>query len=156
MRQKLLTFFAALLCAANVWAQAFDPYSTPLTFEAEVAGAVVTYTIESGTLPTVEYKLNNGAWTTYSSPITLTNVGDKVSFRGNNATYRNSSGKNANFQCSQYCYIYGNIMSLVDATNYATNTTLTADYTFQKLFYDNMRIKNHASKALVLPATTLT
>ena len=131
-------------------------YTQPLTFEAMEAGATVTYSVSYGTLPEIEYSTDGSTWNTYSSAITLANVGDKVSFRGNNATYANSSHQNAHFECSEDCYLYGNIMSLVNKTEYASATELTEDYTFIRLFTGNTHIKNHASKELVLPATTLT
>ena len=143
MRQKLLTFFAAILCAASINAQV----DAPLTFEAVVAGATVNY---SGT-PTVQFSTDGTIWNDYSSAITLAAVGDKVSFRGNNSSY-----DGAYFECTNDCYIYGNIMSLVDATDYATATALTKNKTFRRLFYFNDKIKNHPTKDLVLPATTLT
>ena len=124
--------------------------ATPLTFEAMEAGATVTYTLQ-GTAP-IQYSLNGGAWTDYDGAITLAAVGDKVSFRGNNASYNSDDAK---FTCSADCYIYGNIMSLVNATNYATATTLEAESTFAYLFSGNAHIKNHATKDLVFPATTL-
>lgn len=131
----------------------------PLTFEAKTAGATVTFGIVTplGLEPAnvnIEYSLNDGAWTAYSDPITLTNVGDKVSFRGDNATYYYEY-KNNHFSCSDDCYIYGNIMSLVNSTNFTTTTTLTEGYAFNSLFKGNDKIYNHASKMLVLPATTL-
>ena len=46
-------------------------------------------------------------------------------------------------------------MSLVNATNYATATTLYSSKAFRLLFFYNDHIKNHPSKDLVLPATTL-
>lgn len=47
------------------------------------------------------------------------------------------------------------IMSLVNSTNFTTTTTLTEGYAFNSLFKGNDKIYNHASKMLVLPATTL-
>ena len=134
------------------------PEQIPLTFEAKTEGATVTFGgiyFDDPEPPTVEYSLNDGAWTTYTSAITLTNVGDKVSFRGNNTTYYYNY-QNYHFSCSEDCYLYGNIMSLVDSTGYADNKTLTSNYAFQQLFYNNAHIVNHPSKTLVLPATTLT
>ena len=125
---------------------------TPLTFEAKEAGATVTYTTQEGKL--IEYSTDGTTWTTYSTAITLANVGDKVYFRGNNENY-GTSAKKSQFSCSKDCYIYGNIMSLVDKTNYATTTSLTTDWTFRGMFYENTRIKNHPTKDLVLPATTI-
>ena len=134
------------------------PEQIPLTFEAKTAGATVTFGSIYSYGPesiSVEYSKNGGAWETYTEPITLTNVGDKVSFRGNNTTYYYNY-QNYHFSCSEDCYLYGNIMSLVDSTGYADAKTLTSDYAFQKLFYDNTHIVNHPSKTLILPATTLT
>lgn len=134
------------------------PEQIPLTFEAKTAGATVTFGSIYSYGPesiSVEYSKNGGAWETYTEPITLTNVGDKVSFRGNNTTYYYNCQNNP-FSCSKDCYLYGNIMSLVDSTGYADNKTLTSDYAFQQLFYNNTHIVNHPSKTLILPATTLT
>ena len=139
----------------------YDPDATPLTFEAKTAGATVTFTkTTSLTLNDLEYNVYDGdGWRTYTSgtAITLTNVGDKVSFRGNNAKYAVSPSYFSYFSCTGQCYIYGNVMSLIDANNYPTVTELTSDnaYAFCVLFYNNANIYNHVSKALVLPATTL-
>ena len=128
----------------------------PLTFEAKAAGAVVSFSSLMDTSPTIEFSKNGGAWTAYTEPITLTNVGDKVSFRGTNETYAQSTDKDSQFSCTKQCYVYGNIMSLIDEDNFATNTTLTKPYAFAGLFNGNTNIYNHADKALALPATTLT
>ena len=137
---------------------AVSPFSSePLTFEAMEAGATVTFT--KGTTPTnqIEYSTNGSTWTAYTSPVTLTNVGDKVYFRGNNAAYGGDDFSNCSrFSCSNDCCIYGNIMSLINPTDYVTTTVLTAENTFKYLFCDNSKIYNHSSKQLELPATTLT
>jgi hypothetical protein len=133
-----------------------DYLTIPLTFEAKVASTVVSFSSTMDTTPTIEYSLNGGDWTTYSSSITLTNVGDKVSFRGNNATYAISYYKYSSFSCTKDCYIYGNIMGLTSKEGFASATSLTENYAFCKLFYDNTHICDHASKTLKLPATTLT
>lgn len=128
----------------------------PLTFEAKEAGAVVKFNLISGVTGKVEYSTDGSSWSTYvpEQEITLTNVGDKVMFRGDNATYANLSNSST-FSCSKDCYIYGNIMSLIQSNGYATLTSLTERYTFQKLFEGNTHIVNHTNKPLVLPATTL-
>ena len=113
------------------------------------------------TAPTIEYSIDGGnTWNTYTSGITLTGRGAKVSFRGDNAAYAvqlSPAEKNAsNFSCTNDCYIYGNIMSLVSSTDFATANTLSETYTFYKLFSGNDRIYSNPSKTLVLPATTLT
>lgn len=131
------------------------PEQIPLTFEAKMAGAVVSFGRYYPDSPqpatvTIEYSKNGGEWTTYTSSITLDYVGDKVYFRGNNTTYYLNM-----FYCSGDCYLYGNIMSLISSEDYATATALTESYAFAGLFSLNSDIYNHASKKLVLPATTL-
>lgn len=126
----------------------------PLTFEAKTAGATVTFSKGSSFTGTVQYSTNGGrTWSDYSSAISLANVGDKVMFRGNNNVYY--SGSASKFNCSQDCYIYGNIMSLVSSTGYPTATTF-GNTAFREMFKGNSHLKSHATKHLILPATTLT
>ncbi len=60
-------------------------------------------------------------------------------------------------QCSDDCYVYGNIMSLIDKDSFSTITTLTASRTFESLFAGNEHIIHDPDGhgELVLPATTL-
>ena len=129
---------------------------TPLTLEAAEAGAQVTFTVKVAT--GVEYSRDGKTWSAYASatPITLDATGDKVMFRGTNAAYASSASNYSNISCTKDCYIYGNIMSLIKAEGFENETSLTADYTFTDLFYNNNKIKNHATKDLVLPATKMT
>ena len=114
----------------------YTELGTPLTFEATTSGTTVTFT-KAPTLPdlSIEYRKNSGAWTTYTSAISL-NSGEKVSFRGNNAAYATNvfSGYYSTFSCNKDCYIYGNIMSLISSTDYANAKTLSANLTFAFLF----------------------
>ena len=138
------------------------PEQIPLTFEAKAAGSTVTFIKGSNltSLNNLEYSTNDDPWTeyTYGNTIQLTNKGDKVSFRGNNNTYATgvASDNYCHFSCSGSCYVYGNIMSLInkDTNDYATNKTLEGTYAFCNLF-SSSNIYSHASKELVLPATTL-
>ena len=145
-----------------------DPLEEPLTFEAMDENVTITFTPGwNMTLP-IEYSINDGiTWTTYSSPITLANVGDKVSFRGDNAAYCNSNYINSDdeshfsFSTNSHVYVYGNIMSLINSTDYATITTMTAEnkYAFRGFFKTNSgegyHLYNHPSKNLIMPATIL-
>ena len=139
------------------------PEQTPLTFEAKTAGATVTFNKGTGVnVNNIEYSVNGGNWVTYTygNAIPLTNVGDRVSFRGINASY-SSSYTGSNNYCffsisNNNCYVYGNVMSLINKNNFATNTTLAGAYTFRSLFSGNNKIYNHPTKPLKLPATTLT
>ena len=136
---------------------------TPLTFEAKTAGAKVTFIANDDAIEkTVEYSTDGGTtWTSKSTnntaggiSVTLTNAGDKVMFRGTNTTYSDIFNHNS-FSCTADCYVYGNVMSLINKDNFATNTTLEAQGTFYYLFKDNTKIYNHDKNTLELPATTL-
>ena len=132
----------------------FDIKYAALTFEAKTAGATVTFSKGSSFTGTVQYSTNGGnTWSDYSSAITLSSVGNKIMFRGNNSAYY--SGSASKFSCGQDCYIYGNIMSLVSSTGYPTANTF-GNNAFKEMFKGNSHLKSHASKHLILPATTLT
>ena len=139
-----------------------NKFVAPLTFEARKAGATVTFapaTIAPATDPvSIEYSTDGGStWTTYSGPVTLANIGDKVYFRGNNAAYGTSDIANCSqFSCSDECYIYGNIMSLISPIGYDTATNLTENYAFANLFSNNSYLYNHPTRKLELPASSLT
>ena len=134
----------------------FPSISSPLTLEcASVNGAIVSVRNSSR----MQYKINNGEWNTYNVSQIDLKKGDKVSFRGN--WYVLTSTPNTQIVCSNFCYVYGNIMSLVYPFDYATKTDLPFDYTFQQLF---MGLKDNGYRNylmhkdgydLVLPAATL-
>ena len=164
MRKKLLLFFALLLVAATgAWAQA-DMLETPLTLEATTAGTIVVSSPQSG----MQYKKNDGAKTELTADAgynssdekwTITVAADdKVQFFGNGTSITSYGGTNI-YGGTADCYIYGNIMSLVDETGFATATELTGGKGkgagFVYLFADNSHLYNHATYELVLPATTL-
>ena len=157
-----------LYCKAVVGGVAYDttlPFGaggkyTPLTLEAAAAGAKVTFTNKAADV--VTYKKNGGAAQTIASgdsaEITLDNIGDKVQFYGTNAKYGASGGSAncSNISCTDECYVYGNVMSLVKSDGFASEDTLTGTYNFAYLFYNNTKIRNKTGYVLVLPATTLT
>ena len=137
---------------------------TPLTLEAKTAGAVVTFIADDDAFEkTVEYSTDGGTtWTSGSTnktaggiSVTLDNAGDKVMFRGTNDAYGNAIYYNS-ITCDKDCYVYGNIMSLINKDNFATNTELTADGAFYNLFKGNGALYFHDTKTLELPATALT
>lgn len=140
---------------------------TGLTFEAKVAGSTVTFTAADlsrvgMTVPTLEYSTDGETWNSYTdgSAITLANVGDKVMFRGNNATlgYVETVSDwlwiNSKFSGTGECYVYGNVMSLLDKEDYATANSVPSS-AFAELFTDNHSIYNHPEHSIELPATTL-
>ncbi len=157
-----------LYCKAVIGGVAYDttvPFGaggkyTPLTLEAE--GASTTVTFDNKASDVVTYKVNGGTAQTIAAgtteTITLNNAGDYVSFYGDNAKYATSTadGNYSNIVCNKNCYVYGNIMSLVKSDGFETETALTDNYAFCKLFTGNANIKNKTGADLVLPATTLT
>ena len=140
---------------------------TPLTFEAVKAGTITVNLDEGATLEAIQYKLNNAEWmdVTWGEAINL-DAHDVISFRGDNGTcYINDDDLGIwagfHFECSNPCYVYGNMMSLIDKDDFITNTTLTEPFTFFHLFQTSdyepsTTILNHPTKDIMLPATTLT
>ena len=134
--------------------------TTPLTLEPISEDVTVTIRNELGLV--ISYVLDGGEKVSNTegdrNNITFTvPAGSKVQLFGDNEAYATREYSYwTNIQCSADCYIYGNIMSLIDSENYITKTELTGVETFARLFQNNTRIKNHPNKALTLPATTLT
>ncbi|MBO4718763.1 MAG: hypothetical protein J5658_02710 [Prevotella sp.] len=133
---------------------AYDDRYTPLTFEAKNPNTTITFNAKADAI--LKFSRNGIDWETYSSPITLANTGDKVSFRGENNAMAStpSDGNCSKFSCDGSAYVYGNVMSLLSETEYPTATSVNS-YAFCRLFYGCTQIYNHESKALVLPATGL-
>lgn len=130
----------------------------PLTFEAKEDDTKVKFTLSSGLTNPVEYSTDDGTtWTTYTSgsEISLASTGDKVMFRGNNAAYCVGIGNSTFSVPSGECYVYGNVMSLVNATAFPLVKALTANNAFNSLFQWCSEIHSYDSKKIVLPATTL-
>ena len=136
-----------------------DPELVPLTFEAMEAGATVKFKLYSFIIGSgkVQYSIDEGdTWQDYTSEqlITLNNVGDMVQFKSTNITYYATdhyTSNSSSFTVSGNCYVYGNILSLVNF-----NKTLSGyDPTFYGLFYNCSTLHNHPINKLLLPATTL-
>ena len=128
---------------------------TPLCLEAVDNGEI---TVTNPKNITIEYKVNGGNWVpSAESTISIAvSAGDRVYFRGDNATYTDSDDVYTNIACSAKTYIYGNIMSLISSTGFATCKALTEVFTFGWLFYGNANLYNDPVRKLMLPATTLT
>ena len=138
-------------------------YPEPLTLECnDSKGCRITVSNSSD----LEYSKDGGTtWKPYKGTIDLSNIGDKVSFRGTWSTRGTGGSSRTRFSCVGGCFIYGNIMSLLDTKNYATMTELPYSETFQDLFMvdknstsnpkPNTQISHTEGKDLVLPATKL-
>ena len=154
---------------------AIDPIlTTPLTIEAKAEdGATVKLKkSDSYELETIKYKKSTDtSWKDYEftgengAEISL-NQGESVSFWSNNAALGQESGGwtyYSYFVISDECYVYGNVMSMIDdqegatAENpkFSTDEEIGASYAFYNLFRFCTKILNHESKELVLPATKL-
>jgi len=145
----------------------YDPLGTPLTFEAQEGGAKVTLkSVGTNPLPVhMLANINGGGWSTYYVNTTIIlNEGETVMFRGTNTGFAKSPTVYHKFSIDEfstdeggYCYVYGNIMSLIDSTGYATLKKLdsSVEYTFESLFAGCEGLCNHPQKTLELPATTL-
>lgn len=130
----------------------------PLTLEAIEAGAKVTF--DNSSLCSVTYIVNRGEskiiGKNKTQEIILDNIGDKVCFYGDNITYLGCK-----INCDKDCYIYGNIMSLIDSADYENAKTIPStgfasnQGNFEELFFGNVHIKNKPNAKLLLPATTL-
>jgi len=124
--------------------------STPLTVEAITAGTIIVTSPQAG----MQYSKDGGV-TKLPVSANPTNIsvaaGEKVEFYGTATSYYGTKigGDGDGFKCK----VYGNIMSLVDEENFATNKTLTANYTFALLFETNAKLTD--ASGLLLPATTL-
>ena len=130
-----------------------SPLEKPLTFNISSSGTIVWATTNSSAAKTIEYKINNGEWTSITSTIegVVINVvaGDKIQFRGNNATYNKNmfDGSTAGFS------VEGNIMSLINKTDFSALTILESANTFNDLFINCTGLTS--AENLILPATTL-
>lgn len=163
-----------LMLAPAVGVQAQDMTATPLTLEATTSGDItfnlkLGYGVDASVMNAIEYKKNDDAWKIYTwgEAISVVN-GDKVAFRGNNTKYygNGTPSYESHIASTADVYVYGNIMSIINSTDFATLTTLTGKDAFSHLFsvpgstiwevVPNTTIKSHPTKDLVLPATTLT
>ena len=138
--------------------RAAAPAPDPLTIEAITAGTIVVKSPQNG----MQYSLNGGATKVAMTGYTTTNIpveaGQKVRFYGNGTSITAyGNGHDTSFGGSGdgfTCKVYGNIMSLLDETGYATATTLSSNYVFWALFSGNTALTD--ASGLLLPATTLT
>jgi hypothetical protein len=132
--------------------------STPLTLEVLTAGTIVIQNPKAGMQYSTDGGVTKNAVASGAS-VTINdgndfNVGDKVEFYGdgtNITAYSNTvittqiKGGTANFK------VYGNIMSLVDETGFATATTLAATSTFYQFFEGSTQVID--ASGLILPVT---
>lgn len=108
-------------------------------------GGITLYSKSSAVTKQVEYRINNGVWTSalfakenYTSiPVSY---GDKVEFRGDNSSYEGCDIRFYGNSLGRYT-VYGNIMSLINSTGFTTATTL-ADSAFVSFFAQNYYLED--------------
>ena len=136
-----------------------DDYSRDyLTFRILTGGTISWKAFGSNSDKTIEYSINDGAWTS----ITSTSEGvtfdvqehDVVRFKGLNSTYASDRNVYSGFDGGTATYdISGNIMSLIYGDNFIGETTLSGSYNFCSLFKQSKVV---SAENLILPATSLT
>ena len=131
-----------------------------LTFNILSAGTINWTASDSSVTRTIEYKLNDGEWTSITSntgssaPTITVNSGDKIQFRGSNTQYATGFSKYNSFSDSTASFeVEGNIMSLIYGDNFKNNSTISSTNTFYSLFKNCVNLVS--AENLVLPATSL-
>ena len=140
----------------GIKASMFNSNCTPLTLAAKTSGTITFFLMDNTDIQPITYRLNNGSPVTISKGSTATidvSAGDRVAFYGNNSFYgTNSSSSSSHFSGTADYYVYGNIMSLIDADNFATLETIDHDHTFAYMFNGNTHLYSHSWKRFALPA----
>lgn len=134
----------------------------PLTFEIISGGTIAweRYTGAQSDSRTIQYKKNDGEWTSITSntgntkPYVNVVAGDKVEFKGTNIKYH--TGAYNRFAGSATFKAYGNILSLIYGDNFLGETELptsaTSSYNFDSLFWKNTGITDASN--IIMPQNT--
>ena len=157
-----------------LWPLKRDYSKEYLTIEAVDNNALVRFiaysTSDMSVSKDIQYSKDKSNWATVSFgnssggniPGVGINKGEKLYLKGDNLTYSDYSDDNNQFyDCkieitgdNSNAKLYGNIMSLLYADNFANQTTLYNRCTFRSLFSSSTALTDASN--LVLPATTLT
>lgn len=132
-----------------------------LTFIIKNSGYLYWKSMNSNVRRTIEYTKDKGInWTSITSAESSgTEIevfsGDIISFRGNNSEYGTDNNVYSGFVNDKVEFdVCGNIMSLINSTNFDNLSVLTSNFTFHAMFKGNSGLKDASN--LSLPATTLT
>ncbi|MCR4663756.1 MAG: InlB B-repeat-containing protein, partial [Paludibacteraceae bacterium] len=173
----------SLLMPLLAWLMTLAPHSAQAQVNEylKVVGNATVVVKQTGTVsewPDLWYQIDEGSWVQVLEPCTLTvptnsgSVPHYMRLKGNNPTGFNKSSTNfiSLAITGGNPAVQGNVMSLIDPTNFATATTIPCDYCFYALFCpypptsfstsfsSSLSTSTSLSKTheLVLPATTLT
>ncbi len=122
--------------------------ATPMTLEAITAGTIIIKNPKTG----MQYSKNGGDMTDVNATAIEVAAGDKVAFYCNTTESYYSTTTKIGVGTAEL-KVYGNIMSLVNGTDFASATVLSSSYTFDNLFNSITMLKDACG--LLLPATTL-
>lgn len=125
------------------WNSMEQSRQVPLTFDILSGGTILFRAQSNAAARTVQYRLNGGEWTTITSatgssaPEIQVEAGDKVEWKGNNASYAVRTDNATRFTLSTaYFNLRGNLMSLIDAENYPTMTEMpSGTHNFWAMFF---------------------
>ena len=133
---------------------ALDMTRTPLTLKVTKAGNLAFY--GNSAINNLKYTVNGGEEQSATKGGTISlQVGDVVAFYCNGTQEKVGNDEIfAESNTTIEAQVYGNVMSLLDGTNFAAATAV-GEYAFLYLFYDDAFLSNHLTNDLVLPATTL-
>ena len=129
-----------------------NPADLPLTFQIITAGKIILTGKDA--FEKIGIQKNDGLIIEPADNISV-QPGDIIRFYGKNYKYSQTGAMNLTINSTATCYVYGNIMSLVEYTDFAEKTEIKQNYALQKLFMNNTHIKNHETLDIILPATTL-
>ena len=139
-----------------------DMLHTPLTLEAIEDGTIhLTFGDGLDLAKPITYTKNGVEYSGGTTNFDITvSAGDIVTFHSTNAALGkivSLSYKHLSIKPTNRCYIYGNIMSMIDdAGDFSTDKVISADLALYALFSDADKLENHPDKDILLPATTLT
>lgn len=115
----------------------------------------------STTYRTIQYRKNGGSWTSITSSQAGANIsvvtGDVLEFKGDNTTYSDGNRRFGMFgdgKTTAQFKAKGNIMSLINSTDFENLKSFTGNYTFRAMF--NRCSTMMDASELILPATGLT
>ena len=126
-----------------------------LTFEAATNNCQIKfYAVNSSNTKTIQVSTDKNTWTSKTSSTSGTvlatlNSGQKLYVKGNNSAYSNSNGYSNSILTTANCYVYGNVMSLIDGSNFKTLTTISASYAFSDLF-NRSRYSSNTNSQFIL------
>ena len=148
--------FSSVVTETCIYNPEHDYSRDYLTLQILSDGTVAWNSIGSGMSKTIEYSLNDGAWTPITASFS-TNInvltGDTIRLRGTNSTYARDKSNYSGFEGGTATFnVEGNAMSLIYGDNFINQYTLSSNYAFCSMF----KLSNVISaENLILPATSL-